>query len=576
MEQLVPMDRVVCGDVGYGKTEIAVRAAFKAVQDGKQVAVLVPTTLLAQQHFATFSERMAQFPVTVRSLSRFDSPEETSRDARRSGGRHRRHRDRHPPAAADRPPASRTSASSWSTRSSASASSTRSTSSSCATVGGRADHVGDADPADAGDVADRHPGDVHDPDPAGGAAPGADLRRPVRREAGRPRRSGASCCARARSSTCTTGSTRSSGRRPGCASWCPRRRIAVGHGQMNEDALERVMLGFWEKEFDVLVCTTIVESGLDIANANTLIVERADTFGLSQLHQLRGRVGRGRERAYAYFLYPPEKPLTETAHDRLATIAPNTDLGAGMQVAMKDLEIRGAGNLLGGEQSGHIAGRRLRPLRAAGRRGGGRVPRRRPGRGGRGRQGRPAGRRAPAARLHPGRAAAAGGVPGAGRRRARTRRWRRSGPSCSTGTARCRSRWRTCWRWPGSGPSPARYGVTEVSLQGSVVRFSPVSLRESQELRMHRLHPRSVWKGTVNTISVPRPAPAPAAGSGPRQPVRDVPLLEWARSVLTDVLGAPPGGSPRAAHPVAPDGAHRAAPRSGHRARGAGMRALSA
>ncbi len=124
---------------------------------------------------------------------------------------------------------------------------------------------------------------------------------------------------------------------------------------MNEETLERVMLGFWEKEFDVLVSTTIVESGLDIPNANTLIVERADMFGLSQLHQIRGRVGRGRERAYAYFLYPPEKPLTETAHDRLATIAQNTDLGAGMAVAMKDLEIRGAGNLLGGEQSGHIA-----------------------------------------------------------------------------------------------------------------------------------------------------------------------------------------------------------------------------
>ena len=116
------------------------------------------------------------------------------------------------------------------------------------------------------------------------------------------------------------------------------------------------MLGFWEKRFDVLVCTTIVESGIDIPNANTLIVERADLFGLSQLHQISGRVGRARERGYAYFLYPPEKPLTETAHDRLATIAQHTELGAGMAVAMKDLEIRGAGNLLGGEQAGHIAG----------------------------------------------------------------------------------------------------------------------------------------------------------------------------------------------------------------------------
>ena len=135
----------------------------------------------------------------------------------------------------------------------------------------------------------------------------------------------------------------------------PDARIAVAHGQMNETALEQVIVDFWDKQIDVLVCTTIVESGIDIANANTLIVDRADTFGLSQLHQLRGRVGRGRERAYAYFLYAPDKPLTETAHERLATIAQHTDLGSGMHIALKDLEIRGAGNLLGGEQSGHIA-----------------------------------------------------------------------------------------------------------------------------------------------------------------------------------------------------------------------------
>src|SRR5690625_3775696 len=136
----------------------------------------------------------------------------------------------------------------------------------------------------------------------------------------------------------------------------PEARIAYAHGQMGEGQLDRVMVDFWEKRFDVLVCTTIVESGLDVSNANTLIIERADALGLSQLHQLRGRVGRGSERAYAYFLYPPDKPLTETAHDRLATIAQHNELGAGMAVAMKDLEIRGAGNLLGDEQSGHNAG----------------------------------------------------------------------------------------------------------------------------------------------------------------------------------------------------------------------------
>src|SRR5213079_1489798 len=135
----------------------------------------------------------------------------------------------------------------------------------------------------------------------------------------------------------------------------PEARVATAHGQMGEHQLEQVMIDFWEKRFDVLVCTTIVESGLDVSNANTMIIDRADMLGLSQLHQLRGRVGRSRERAYAYFLYPPDKPLTETAHDRLATIAQHSDLGGGMAIAMKDLEIRGAGNLLGGEQSGHIA-----------------------------------------------------------------------------------------------------------------------------------------------------------------------------------------------------------------------------
>src|SRR5690606_38858380 len=136
----------------------------------------------------------------------------------------------------------------------------------------------------------------------------------------------------------------------------PEARVVTAHGQMGEHQLEQVMVDFWERRADVLVCTTIVEAGLDISTANTLLIERADLLGLSQLHQLRGRVGRGRERGYAYFLYPPDKPLTETAHDRLATIAAHTDLGAGMAVAMKDLEIRGAGHILGAEQSGHVAG----------------------------------------------------------------------------------------------------------------------------------------------------------------------------------------------------------------------------
>jgi transcription-repair coupling factor (superfamily II helicase) len=136
----------------------------------------------------------------------------------------------------------------------------------------------------------------------------------------------------------------------------PEARIAVAHGQLPESVLEQVIVDFWERKFDVLVSTTIIETGIDITNANTLIIDAADKYGLSQLHQIRGRVGRGRERAYAYFLYNDDKPLGEVAQDRLETIAANTELGSGMQVALKDLEIRGAGNLLGGEQSGHIAG----------------------------------------------------------------------------------------------------------------------------------------------------------------------------------------------------------------------------
>ena len=247
----------------------------------------------------------------------------------------------------------------------------------------------------------------------------------------------------------------------------PEARIATAHGQMNEHTLEQVIVDFWEKRSDVLVCTTIVETGLDISNANTLIVERADVLGLAQLHQLRGRVGRSRERGYAYFLYPPEKPLTETAHERLATIAQHTELGAGMYVAMKDLEIRGAGNLLGGEQSGHIEGvgfdlyvrmvgeavAEYKALgtgsRAAARRGPGRAAR----------------RRAHPARVRAERAAAPGGLPA--HRRHRLHRRARDPeadiaavrePNSPTATARCRTRWRTCSRSPGSARTCAPPG----------------------------------------------------------------------------------------------------------------------
>ena len=237
----------------------------------------------------------------------------------------------------------------------------------------------------------------------------------------------------------------------------PEARVATAHGQMGEHQLEQVMLDFWEKRFDVLVCTTIVESGLDVSNANTMIIERADALGLSQLHQLRGRVGRSSERAYGYFLYPPEKPLTETAHERLATLAQHSDLGGGMAIAMKDLEIRGAGNLLGGEQSGHIAdvgfdlyvrlvGEAVQEFRV--RRCAGRRPRRGPHRAAR--------RRPPAPHLYPERAAPARDVPPA--RRGPHRRRRRPDPRRDgRPVRRAAGRGRLACSWsPGSVPGRAR------------------------------------------------------------------------------------------------------------------------
>ena len=275
------------------------------------------------------------------------------------------------------------------------------------------------------------------------------------------------------------------------------------------------MLDFWEKRFDVLVCTTIVESGLDVSNANTMIIERADTLGLCQLHQLRGRVGRSRERAYAYFLYPPEKPLTETAHERLATLAQHSDLGGGMAIAMKDLEIRGAGNLLGGEQSGHIAdvgfdlyvrlvGEAVQEFR-------GDAARARAARG----PDRAAGRRPPAARLHPQRAAAAGDVQAAGR--GALRRGRRPAPrgAASTATASRRRRSpRCCWS-RGSAPAPGRPGSARSPSPASNVRFAPVSLPESRVVRLQRMYPKSIVKAPVEHD------PGAAAADGRRRGTAD-------------------------------------------------------
>jgi transcription-repair coupling factor (superfamily II helicase) len=354
MESPIPMDRLLSGDVGYGKTEVAVRAAFKAIQDGKQVAMIVPTTLLVKQHMETFTERFAGFPVHLRALSRFQTDKESKEtvDGLTEGsidmviGTHRilgstiafkdlglviideeqrfgvEHKDALKKLktnvdilAMSATPIPRTLE---------------------MAVTGIREMSTLATPPE-----DRHP-ILTFVGPYSDKQVGAAIRRELLRE-------GQVFYVHNRVSSINRIASQ-------LAEIVPEARIAVAHGQLPEHVLEQVMVDFWERRFDVLVSTTIIETGLDIANANTLIIDRADKYGLSQLHQLRGRVGRGRERAYAYFLYDEMKPLSETAHDRLSTIAANNDLGSGMQIALKDLEIRGAGNLLGGEQSGHIAG----------------------------------------------------------------------------------------------------------------------------------------------------------------------------------------------------------------------------
>lgn len=354
MERPIPMDRLVAGDVGFGKTEIAVRAAFKAVQDGKQVAVIAPTTLLVKQHIETFQERYAPFPVNLRALSRFQSDAEAQSVLRGLAdgsvdvviGTHRllgktvsfkdlgliiideeqrfgvEHKDSLKALktnvdvlAMSATPIPRTLE---------------------MAVTGIREMSTLATPPE-----ERHPiltfvGPYND------AQVVAAIRRELLRE-------GQVFFVHNRVQTIQTKASQ-------IAHMVPEARVAVAHGQMSENDLEAVMVDFWEKRFDVLVSTTIIETGLDVTNANTLIVDRAERYGLSQLHQLRGRVGRGRERGYAYLLYDPELPMGENAHDRLATLAATTDLGGGTRIALKDLEMRGAGNLLGAEQAGHIQG----------------------------------------------------------------------------------------------------------------------------------------------------------------------------------------------------------------------------
>ena len=540
MEKPVPMDRVICGDVGYGKTEIAVRAAFKAVQDGKQVAVLVPTTLLADQHLQTFTQRMAGFPVTVKGLSRFTDPAESRAvieglkdgsvdivigthrllqtgvtwkdlglvivdEEQRFGVEHKEHiksmRTHVDVLTMSATPIPRTLEMS---------------------LAGIREMSTILTPPE-----ERYPvltyvGPYDDKQVA------AALRRELLRD-------GQAFYIHNRVRTIDQAAAK-------VQELVPEARVVVAHGQMPEELLEKTVEGFWNRDYDILVCTTIVETGLDISNANTLIVERADTFGLSQLHQLRGRVGRSRERGYAYFLYPPDAPLTETAYDRLATIAQNNELGAGMAVAMKDLEIRGAGNVLGVEQSGHVAGVGFDLyVRLVGE------------------------------AVEAYRAAADGKTVAApeepkdvridlpvdahlppeyiGSDRLRLEGYRRlaAAPDQDAVSAVVDE---LVDRY---GPLPeaaqrlvavARlrlllkaYGITEVStISDATLRLAPLHLLDSQQLRLKRMYPSANYRATTNTVQVP----IPRAGDGIGAPrIRDVELLKMVAGLMLALDGKP-------------------------------------
>ena len=353
MEAPLPMDRILAGDVGFGKTEVAVRAAAKAVFDGAQVAVLVPTTILAQQHFETFRERFAGFPVELRMLSRFvtDADRRATLDGVAAGtvdlvvGTHTLlsksvewknlglvivdEEQRFGVSQKERLKQLRTHVDVLSM------SATPIPRTLEMAVSGIRDLSTIETPPE-----DRQPilTLVREYDEG-------QIALAIRREL---LRDGQVFYVHNQVDTIHTVAAN-------IQEMVPDARVEVAHGQMTERELERVMVRFWQREFDVLVCTTIVESGLDIPNANTLIIERADLLGLSQLHQLRGRVGRSSERGYAYFLYPEGVSMTETAYERLQTIADHARLGSGLAIAMRDLEIRGAGNVVGAEQSGHVA-----------------------------------------------------------------------------------------------------------------------------------------------------------------------------------------------------------------------------
>ena len=528
MEKPMPMDRLLTGDVGYGKTEIAVRAAFKAIQDGKQVALLVPTTLLVQQHAETFAERYAGFPVTIGTLSRFSTPKEAEKvkEGLASGGvdlvigthsllsgaiafkdlglviidEEQRfgveHKETLKALRADVDVLSMSATPIPRTLE-------------MAVSGIREMSILQTPPEERQPVLTFV-----------GAHTDAQVSAAIRREL---LRDGQVFYVHNRVDSISSVAAH-------IQELVPEARIRVAHGKLNEHQLESVIVDFWNHDFDVLVCTTIVETGLDISNANTLIVDRADTFGLSQLHQLRGRVGRGRERAYAYFFYPSDRPLSETAHERLQTIAQNADLGAGLAVAQRDLEIRGAGNLLGGAQSGHIEGvgfdlyvRMVADAVAAFK--GQRKEEKKDLR-----LDVTVDAHIPESYISAERlrlevygkiAAVENSEQEKDLRDEITDRYGPIPPQVDLlfEIARLRALLR-------------QIGIDEVATQGKYLRIHPIELKESQALRLKRLYPGCVVKAAVRQLLVPLPMTARVGGV----PLTDHALIEWIENLLTKVL----------------------------------------
>ncbi|WP_269938291.1 transcription-repair coupling factor [Arthrobacter sp. HY1533] len=532
MEKEVPMDRLISGDVGYGKTEIAVRAAFKAVQDGKQVAVLVPTTLLAQQHYETFNERFSGFPVRVAPLSRFQTTKESKEivegvkngsvdvvigthrllskdfafkdlglvivdEEQRFGVEHKealkKMRTNVDVLAMSATPIPRTLEMSM--------------------TGIRETSTLATPPEE------RHPVltyvGAHSDKQVGAA-----IRRELMRE-------GQVFYVHNRVKSIDRTAAH-------IQQLVPDARVAVAHGQMSESRLEQIIVDFWEKRFDVLVCTTIIETGLDISNANTLIVEQANNYGLSQLHQLRGRVGRGRERAYAYFLYPADKPLGEVALERLKAVATHNELGAGMALAMKDLEIRGAGNLLGGEQSGHIQGVgfdlyiRLVGEAVADYRGEGEE-------------------RAAEMKIElPVNAHLPHDyVPG---ERLRLEAYRKLAAAVTMEDI-AEVQAELIDRYGELPPAAVNLiavahfkvlaraaGLSDVALQGNFIKFGPAELPESKQMRLTRMYPGSMVKPALNSVLIPKPKTARIGG----RDLADAEVLTWAQGVLEAIFETTP------------------------------------